>query len=75
MTEINKLTAWMDKNNFTIKSLAAEIGVGYYGVYLVIHRQRISPGFRLRFTDRFGADLANDIFGPVQTARIEAEPA
>jgi len=67
MTEINKLQAWMDEHGYSISSLAKELGVSYYGVYLVIHRNRISPGFRLRFVERFGADAARSIFDPYGT--------
>lgn len=64
MSEINKLEKWMDANGYTIKSLASELGVGYYGVYLVLHRKRISPGFRIRFSQRFGNKVADSIFDP-----------
>lgn len=65
MTEINKLKAWMDQNEYTIKSLAGELGIGYYGVYLVLHRERVSPGFRLRFESRFGKEVGQEIFEPL----------
>ena len=71
MTEINKLKAWMEKHNYSIKELAKELGVSYYGVYLVFHRARISPGFRLRFMHRFGVETANAIFD----SPLAAEPA
>lgn len=75
MTEINRLTKWMDEHDYTIKTLAAELGVGYYGVYFVIHRERISPAFRLRFAQRFGNDVASKIFDPFGAVQRVAEPA
>lgn len=70
MTEINRLELWMDAQGYSIKELAKELGTSYYGVYLVLHRKRISPGFRLRFTQRFGTDVANSIFD----SQLAAEP-
>lgn len=75
MTEINRLQQWMAENNYTFKSLAHELGVGYYGVYLIFHRNRISPGFRIRFSERFGTDIAGQIFDPFSTPKAILEPA
>lgn len=70
MSEQDKLQRWMDDNGYTISSLAQETQMSYDGMYQTLRaRKRISAGFRVRFTERFGFDIAAQIFDPVLTAQ------
>jgi hypothetical protein len=70
MSEQDKLLRWMDENGFSISSLAQETQMSYDGMYQTLHvRKRISAGFRVRFIERFGADVAATIFDPVLTTQ------
>lgn len=63
MTELERLTTWIESNGYTTRKLATELGMSFDGVYQVLYyRKRISPGFKLRFTERFGTQIANEIF-------------
>lgn len=66
MSEQDKLQRWMDENGYTISSLAQETQMSYDGMYQTLRfRKRVSAGFRVRFMERFGSDVAAQIFDPV----------
>jgi hypothetical protein len=72
MSELERLQEWMETNDYTIKSLAAETGMSYDGMYQILRaRGRISPGFKLRFAERFGGDVARDLFDKPAVAVVE----
>lgn len=66
MSEQDKLLQWMNENGYTVSTLAQETQMSYDGMYQALHvRKRISAGFRVRFTERFGSSVAAQIFEPV----------
>lgn len=72
MSEIERLTQWMKDNDVSMVSLASEIGMSYDGVYQVLHwRKRVSPGFKLRFIERFGSAVADTIFDKPFVTQLE----
>ncbi len=65
MSELEKLIAWMEANNYDFNSLADAVQMSHDGVYQILYvRQRTSPGFRERFAYRFGHEVATAIFDP-----------
>ena len=63
MNEIERLQTWMENHRYNQTKLAEEIGMSESGLSHVINgRKRLSPGFKLRFMQRFGVDAANAIF-------------
>lgn len=75
MNEVERLKQWMDRNDHTLKSLARCVGMSYHGVQQVVnHRKRISPGFRLRFIQAFGAEVADSIFDTLEPSPSTPEP-
>ena len=74
MSEQDRLLRWMNENGYSISSLAQETQMSYDGMYQTLHvRKRISAGFRVRFMERFGSEVAAQIFDPV-LAPVEPEP-
>ena len=71
MNEQEKLRQWMGENGYTSSSLAAEVGMNYVSVFRMFKAERaLSPGFKLRFIDRFGVDVAGQIFDSSITPSI-----
>ena len=63
MNTIKLLAEWMEHNGFTNRTLAGELGFTYDLLYAVTNGKRpISDGFRWRFAQRFGWDVAQSIF-------------
>ena len=63
MADVERLTAWMDRNGYSMKRLADELGMSYDGVYqALIVRKRVGEAFRWRFARRFGMDVAERVF-------------
>lgn len=63
MNEQMKLRLWMDENGYTASSLASAVGMHYVSVFRMFKAERpLSPGFKLRFIDRFGVDVADLLF-------------
>ena len=63
MNEQEKLRQWMGENGYTSSSLAAAVEMNYVSVFRMFKAERpLSPGFKLRFIERFGADAAEPIF-------------
>lgn len=61
--ETQRLLDWMAGQGFSVRKLAAETGMSYDGMYQILHaRRRVSPGFKVRFIDRFGKEVADTIF-------------
>lgn len=61
--EAQRLVDWMDLQGYTVRKLAGETGMSYDGMYQILHaRGRVSPGFKVRFIDRFGKEVADTIF-------------
>lgn len=64
--ELDRLLKWINDNNLTTGSLADALGMSYDGVYQVLYvRKNVSPGFRMRFIERFGKQVADNIFEPL----------
>lgn len=66
------LKNWMETQELSNSALARRMGVSYELVYKIVEGQRpVSDGFKWRFSQTFGADVAESIFGK----RSELEPA
>jgi len=73
MTEIERLKAWMDTKDITMKSLARKMGISYLSVYTIIaKRQSLTNNFKWRFTQVFGWETARELFD--QTQAEENQP-
>ncbi len=63
MNEQEKLRRWMEAHEYTSSSLAAEVGMNYVSVFRMFKAERpLSSGFKLRFIERFGSNVAESIF-------------
>ena len=63
MTDVERLSAWMDHNDYNMKRLADELGMSYDGVYQALTvRKRVGEAFKWRFAQRFGMDVAERVF-------------
>ena len=72
MNEAERLTNWMHEHGHSITTLAAAVGMSYDGVYQILNvRGRVSPGFKLRFIQAFGTDVAASIFDAPRVAMPE----
>lgn len=72
MNEVERLLIWMKRQNLSKRDLAAEIGMSYDGVYQILSwRKRISPGFKLRFIERYGSLVASEIFDRPEISQLE----
>lgn len=72
MSELERLEQWIIDNNLSTASLATEIGMSYDGVYQIrTWRKKISPGFKLRFIERFGSVVADSIFDKPSVPKLE----
>lgn len=66
------LKTWMEQQGLNNSALARRMGVSYELVYKIVEGQRpVSDGFKWRFSQTFGADVAESIFGN----RPQPEPA
>lgn len=75
-TEQQRLTEWMGRNGHTAWTLADTLGFkSRVSVYRMIHRAAaVSPGFKVRFIERFGIDVANQLFDPPPVKHAEPAP-
>jgi hypothetical protein len=65
-SELEKLLEWMKVEGHDYNSLAAAVGMSHDGVYQILYvRKRISPGFKVRFTERFKEEVSKTIFDPL----------
>lgn len=68
--EAQRLISWMDLQGYSIRKLAGETGMSYDGMYQILHaRGRVSPGFKVRFINRFGKEIADTIFDSTLTVQ------
>lgn len=73
MNEVERLANWMHAEGHNVTTLAAAVGMSYDGVYQILNvRGRVSPGFKLRFIQVYGADVAAAIFDAPRVAVPEA---
>ena len=62
MSEIERLDNWMRERGYSKRTMAEAVGMSYDGFYQIFWRKKISPGFKLRFINRFGAEAADRVF-------------
>lgn len=63
MEEKDRLSAWIDKRNFSINEMAAAIGDSYSSVYNIAKGDRpINEAFKYRFLITFGLEEAVPLF-------------
>jgi hypothetical protein len=72
MTEIERLKKWMKDNDYSVLALAGATGMSKEGMYMILWRKKVSPGFKLRFTYKFGAQVADQIFTAPEISRERA---
>lgn len=71
----NLLIEWMQRNGYTNRTLAAELGFTYDLIYMLTAGKRsITDGFRWRFAKRFGWEEAQAIFGSMPSSAPEEQP-
>jgi len=62
-TPIERLDAWMKEQGFSNPDLAEHLGFHRSFVYLIAEGQRpITSTFKWRFAEKFGHELAQEIF-------------
>lgn len=60
--EVQRLREWMRARNCSLRRLAGEMGVPYQRLYHQMARRRIQDNTRWLFAQRYGWDVANEIF-------------
>ena len=69
MTEVDKLKTWLQENEISITALADAVGMTYDGTYQTLNVRgpslgRLSDGLKWKFAQKFGVDIAGQIFDP-----------
>jgi len=69
MTEVDKLKTWLQENEISITALADAVGMSYDGTYQTLNVRgpilgRLSDGLKWKFAQKFGVDIAGQIFDP-----------
>lgn len=63
VTETQRLQKWMTEHGYSAWDMAKELGVSRVWVYRTVkYNDEISDGLKLRFINRFGIDIASQVF-------------
>lgn len=77
MNEVQRLKKYMDDNGYSIRGIAEALGMSYDGMYQALFVRgaksgRVSGNLKWRFAQRFGADVADDVF-PTDISNVSYE--